>query len=90
LPLRHSGASRRRYTDPETGLQYLRARYYDPTTGQFVNRDPLASQTRDPFGYASRSPLNATDPGGTDPAYCVAGVPDDCHGGISWVCRGFG
>jgi uncharacterized protein RhaS with RHS repeats len=25
------------YTDPETGFQYLRARYYDPATAQFVS-----------------------------------------------------
>jgi len=25
-----------------TGLQYLRARYYDPGTGVFLSRDPLA------------------------------------------------
>ena len=29
-------------TDP-TGLQYLRARYYDPETGGFVSRDPMAA-----------------------------------------------
>ncbi len=27
------------YTDAETGFQYLRARYYDPVTGQFLSRD---------------------------------------------------
>jgi RHS repeat-associated protein len=26
--------------DPETGLIYLRARYYEPETGRFLNRDP--------------------------------------------------
>jgi RHS repeat-associated protein len=34
------------YTDTETGLQYLRARYYDPSTGTFLTRDPLEAQTR--------------------------------------------
>src|SRR5579875_3344545 len=29
------------YTDPETGFQYLQARYYDLATGQFLTRDPL-------------------------------------------------
>ncbi|MDQ1492339.1 MAG: hypothetical protein QOJ23_4853 [Actinomycetota bacterium] len=50
------------YTDTETGLQYLRARYYDPSTGTFLTRDPLEAQTREPYGYAGGSPLNATDP----------------------------
>jgi len=31
------------YTDTETGLQWLRARYYDPATGQFLTVDPLAA-----------------------------------------------
>ncbi|MHB8735881.1 MAG: DUF6531 domain-containing protein, partial [Terriglobales bacterium] len=39
------------YTDPETGLQYLRARYYDPQTGQFLTRDPIEAQTRQPYSY---------------------------------------
>jgi RHS repeat-associated protein len=29
------------YKDSETGLIYLRARYYDPATQQFLTRDPL-------------------------------------------------
>lgn len=54
------------YTDPETGLQYLRARYYDPITGQFLNRDPAVGSTRDAYGYAGRSPVNLSDPSGLD------------------------
>jgi RHS repeat-associated protein len=54
------------YSDPETGLQYLRARYYDPSTGQFLTRDPLETQTGEPYAYAGDSPLNNTDPSGQD------------------------
>ena len=49
------------YADEESGLIYLRARYYDPTTGQFITRDPLAAQTRSPYGYADDNPINVTD-----------------------------
>lgn len=52
------------YTDGETGFQYLRARYYDPDTGQFLTRDPLLAVTQDPYGYALNNPVNATDPTG--------------------------
>jgi RHS repeat-associated protein len=52
------------YTDPETGYQYLRARYYDPTTGELLTRDPIASVTREPYGYVMGSPLNRVDPTG--------------------------
>ena len=54
------------YIDPETGLQYDRARYYDPTTSQFLTADPLAVLTRQTYNYADNNPLNATDPTGLD------------------------
>ncbi len=31
-------------TDADSGLQYLRARYYDPQSGTFLSRDPLQLQ----------------------------------------------
>jgi len=34
------------YTDTETGYQYLRARYYDPGTGQFLPVGPLVAETQ--------------------------------------------
>ncbi|MFL5893725.1 MAG: RHS repeat-associated core domain-containing protein [Thermoleophilaceae bacterium] len=54
------------YTDSETGYQYLRARYYDPQTAQFLSRDPLglASGETNLYGYAGRDPVDATDPSG--------------------------
>jgi RHS repeat-associated protein len=52
------------YTDPETGLQYLRARYYEPATGQMLGRDPMTSTTRQPYAYTGGDPLNQTDPSG--------------------------
>lgn len=54
------------YTDDETGFVFLRARYYDPATGQFLSRDPLVGTTRSAYGYVGGSPLNATDPSGMD------------------------
>ena len=53
------------YTDP-TGLLYLRARYYDPTTAQFLTIDPLVNQTRLPYGYTPGNPLQLVDPLGLD------------------------
>ena len=43
---------------------YLRARYYDPSTGQFISRDPAVAMTREPYAYVNDNPLNATDPSG--------------------------
>ncbi len=55
------------YSDAESGFQYLRARYYDPTTGQFLTRDPIEAITRSAYGYVYGNPLNATDPSGLYP-----------------------
>jgi RHS repeat-associated protein len=52
------------YTDTETGFIYLRARHYDPTTAQFTTQDPIVAQTKEPYGYTSGNPANATDPAG--------------------------
>lgn len=46
------------------GLYYLRNRYYDPSTGQFISRDPASILTRQPYSYVSDNPLNSTDPAG--------------------------
>src|SRR5205823_3247445 len=59
-PLMYSG----QYLDSESGLYYLRARYYDPTTAQFLTVDPAVAKTRSPYAYVAGNPLNATDPTG--------------------------
>ncbi len=53
-----------------TGLQYLRARYYDPETGVFLSRDPLeeAGGTGTTlFGFATGRPTILSDPSGLAP-----------------------
>jgi len=52
------------YTDTETGLQWDRARYYDPTTAQFLTVDPLAAVTGARYSYASGNPISQSDPSG--------------------------
>ncbi len=52
------------WADPDTGLLYLRARDYDPSTGQFLTVDPLVDQTRQPYAYTGNSPVSRTDPSG--------------------------
>lgn len=52
------------YADQESGLQYLRARYYDPATGQFLTQDPLLAETGQAHGFAGDNPVNAADPTG--------------------------
>jgi RHS repeat-associated protein len=66
-PLGYAG----QYTDAESGLQYLRARYYDPATAQFLTKDPLVAISQEPYGYVGNNPLNATDPSGL---FCVGSL----------------
>lgn len=63
------------YTDPNTGLQYDTARYYDPQTVQFLTQDPLVALTGEPYSYANDNPINNTDPSGLD---CGITDPDGC------------
>jgi RHS repeat-associated protein len=52
--------------DATTGLQYSRARYYDPVSSEFISQDPLGFAGGDTNLYrrAGNSPVNATDPSG--------------------------
>jgi RHS repeat-associated protein len=52
-----------------TGLQYLRARYYDAATGRFNRLDPFAGNVNDPLSlhkylYTHADPVNGIDPSG--------------------------
>jgi RHS repeat-associated protein len=58
-----------RYTardyDSETGLQYSRARYYDPALGRFISEDPLGFAGGDSFYlYSENDPALLVDPFG--------------------------
>jgi RHS repeat-associated protein len=52
--------------DSEIGLQYNRARYYDPKAGRFISLDPLSFSTGDSdlYRYVLNNPTDATDPTG--------------------------
>jgi RHS repeat-associated protein len=55
-----------RELDPETGLMYYRARYYDPAIGRFISEDPLRFKPGDlnAYAYADGNPVDAADPFG--------------------------
>ena len=56
-PFRYNG----QYTDDETGLLYLRNRYYDPTIGRFTQEDP-AKDGLNWYVYCANDPVNFVDP----------------------------
>ena len=68
-----------------TGLQYLRARYYDPGTGRFLTHDSFPgylnlSQSQNPYVYGLDNPVLYRDPSGKcvftpfDFAFCMGAL----------------
>ena len=58
-PIRYSGE----YYDDESGLIYLRNRYYDPSLRRFISEDP-AKDGLNWYVYCGNNPVNAVDPWG--------------------------
>ena len=57
------------YFDTETDTVYLRARYYNPTTGRFISRNSYAGKASDPlslnlYTYCRNNPIRYVDPSG--------------------------
>ncbi|MCC6402828.1 MAG: RHS repeat-associated core domain-containing protein [Fimbriimonadaceae bacterium] len=50
--------------DGESSLIYMRARYYEPTTGRFITEDP-AKDGANWYAYCASDPLNKIDSAGT-------------------------
>jgi RHS repeat-associated protein len=68
-PLQYAG----RDYDPETGLRYYRARYYDPGAGRFLGEDPIEFDGGDVnlYRYVWNSPVGFRDASGNCPT-CVS------------------
>ncbi|GIG55008.1 RHS repeat-associated core domain-containing protein [Demequina activiva] len=57
------------YADPDTGMVWLRARWYDPASARFITADPWHGDPSVPaslnrYLYANADPVNNTDPTG--------------------------
>ena len=51
--------------DQETGLYYMRARYYDPQLGRFLSEDPIGIEGGlNLYAYVGDDPVNGSDPTG--------------------------
>ncbi|WP_165864609.1 fibronectin type III domain-containing protein [Capsulimonas corticalis] len=54
-------------TDPDTGLELLTHRYYDPAIGSFLTRDPIGyNGGGNLYRYTINNPIIYSDPEGTD------------------------
>lgn len=82
-PLQFAG----QYQDAESGLYYMRARYYDPATAQFLSRDPAVAVTRSAYGYVGDNPLNSKDPSGLLDYFDLS---DDQRSQLEHECGGWG
>ena len=57
------------FLDESAGLYYLRARFYNPTTGRFISEDSYKGDIKDPaslnlYTYCHNDPINFSDPSG--------------------------
>ena len=67
------------YYDSETGLYYLRSRYYDPNVGRFINADGYISTGQgltgyNMYAYCNNNPVMYVDPNGEAPWWAIAAV----------------
>jgi RHS repeat-associated protein len=82
--------------DGQTGLVYLRARWYDPAQGRFLQRDsftggPTRPQSLNRYAYTENNPANWTDPSGRcvgwvwrDPTCQFIGRDRVLRGDLEW------
>jgi len=89
-----AGASKHKFTgqefDPEIGLYFYNARYYNPSLGRFVSGDtvvssPFLSQTLNRYSYVGNNPINRIDPTGHEFLSIVSFIGAAICGG-SVVC----
>ena len=90
-PLRYRGY----YYDTDTGLYYLKSRYYDPEICRFINADNLASTGQgilgtNMFAYCLNNPLPTKDAQGNLAAWIVGGLVGGLIGGTVSALEGNG
>ena len=61
--------------DGDTGLKLLGHRYYDPSTGRFLTRDPVGDG-RNWYGHVGNNPLSNVDPEGLKETVPKEGSPE--------------
>ena len=90
-PIRYRGY----YYDSETGMYYLKSRYYDPQVKRFLNADGYAATGQsilgnNMFAYCDNNPVNRADSTGHFWKQLKAKVKNAWNGFKSWVNKTFG
>jgi len=93
IPVSSTGTSSQpfRYTgEPSdaSGLTYLRARYYDPSIGRFLSRDPFGGFVSSPlslnrYSYVANNPATRVDPSGNFPPLIAVVAGAALIGGVA-------
>jgi len=84
--------------DPDTGLVYMQARYYDPVTARFLSTDPVSSSAGDAFKfnrytYVNNNPISNIDPDGRDLLVITGGRrsgSENIFGHVATSIQGYG
>ena len=71
-------------SDASSGLQYMNARFYQPSTGRFLSQDSYSGNPYDPwtqhlYSYCGNNPVNMVDPTG----FAAQRFGNDIYG---WLC----
>ena len=75
-------------TEDESGLVYMRARWYDSACGRFISQDP-AKHGVNRFAYAHCNPVGRLDPSGLDDL-CELMITQGAQSGLDGSLDGLG
>lgn len=88
-PLRYRGY----FYDTETGLYYLKSRYYDPEVSRFISSDEVTSTGQgilgtNMFAYCLNNPSCVDDTEGKFGNWLIGGVVGAAVGAVSALIKG--
>jgi RHS repeat-associated protein len=63
-----------KFRDAESGLVYYGYRYYNPTLGRWIGRDPAPDQLLELYCFNHNAPTLAVDPNGKSPILIAMGI----------------
>ncbi|MBI4663666.1 MAG: hypothetical protein HY735_33105, partial [Verrucomicrobia bacterium] len=75
-----------KFTDDETDLVYYGHRYYNPSTGRFLSRDPIEEKGGpNLYAFVSNNPIDSVDAFGLIQEAPINYIPDATKLGVPWA-----